>query len=134
MGDRTWMRITCLEANKKAIAQAIYGWPPNQVWDGEGHDGTVDLYWEEVNYAAWQERVEAAQKGYLFCGVHGSGYDYGSMNFAAIDGLLYEVEAMEGWSIVRIDSKTGEPLPEDLTEVKSYLEAEKRIMEIFAQE
>lgn len=94
---------------------------------GDGHP-EFDLY--EVNYGAYEGRIQAARDGCVFYGWHGSCTGaYNGCHFAAIDGEMFEALCTDGDHdalIVGVDAN-GNPNPQDVEDVKKYIEAEKKV-------
>ena len=98
MGDRCNMVVDVLTRDADEFRKIVFNegppgdkqflWSSYEYQDHPSETGGVVMEREEVNYGAIEELGEAARKGLVFRGHHGSGCEYNALSFAGIDGKL----------------------------------------------
>lgn len=101
MGDRCWMDINMDVRHAKDLAEAFCG--GQEVKPDETIKKMNCYFFDEINYAAYEERQALAEEGIIFNGEHGEGGEYGSCVFASFRGDYADVPtSREHSTVVRV--------------------------------
>lgn len=127
MGDRCFLEMTVRRSDTERVLDllGIYGEPAPDDADKEGH-GHIEV--GEANYGLPDERERIAKLGIPFVGSHESGSSYGPVCFAAADGEMIEVAALEGEPVCRVRNgpSGAEPDPDVMKTIRRYFLLERR--------
>ncbi len=146
MGDRTWVHVYVRHKDLEALCKHFDEDPSD--WDGDlisadivGDDDTptvrppVCIEGQEINGGWYDELTAAAEAGLVFYGASGAGSEYGSIEFAATMGTLFE-EATDHNSSLTIRARDFDGLPDEqaLAEVRNYVLHRKLVVRIVDDE
>ncbi len=107
MGDRCYMVLICSPADKPRVDE-ILG-EANMELPIDGSPAAIRLEYEEVNYAAGDQRTALTQAGLTFVGYHEEGDEYGAYEFAAHAGQQEEIPRWRGAPVLMLTDALEAP-------------------------
>ncbi len=124
MGDRCYMEIQCSREHYESVLHEYF----IEILEEDGD--YVKAADPEANYAYNNEIEEWADQGLIFIAFHDVGGNYGGYEIAC-DGeeLCDAPHHRDRGLVVKIDEKTGQPVPEALEQVQKLLKIRHRAME-----
>lgn len=105
MGDRVWVNVTTAAALQDKFEEGLcppteelkYGVDPSASPLTEVEGELVELGFEEMNYAAYDELKKLAAQGIPFHGWHNVGGDYPAMVFASDGEKVHYAPTLDDW-------------------------------------
>lgn len=138
MSDGTWLEVKVVADDREKLIEHIGTEPDTE----ETFENGYFCHWEQSNYGSHDELRDAADEGVRFHGASGPGDDYSPIVFASreVDPTSDESPFVEllathyGESpLLRVD-KEGNPVPEDVADLKVFLERVKELDELIGNE
>ena len=135
MGDRCYMEVTVRKSDAKKFAKHLDA--RGCSCPSEDVPGAEHFEIDESNYGQHMPREEAAKDGCVFSGWHGAGGEYGAMQVAAADGVMEEVDALDGCMLVPVtvnDDGKARLMDGALETIQRYLDLDKRAEALMKEE
>lgn len=121
MSDRCYMEIQCSKKDYESVLREYF----IEILEEDGD--YVKASDPEANHAYTKEAGKWVDQGLIFVAYHESGDHYGGYEIASDGERLCDAPCHHDRGlVVEMDEETGQPVPEELEQVRTFLEVRSR--------